>query len=180
MFNDESGSMGAGVLPTRVINWDPVTQKEVKEATEDHDVLLGYKGKQCYETGTVYAPYIPMYTSAGNASVNQHGYVIERPGDGVSRYIYDPSRDGDIKALEDIEEKGLVVLDDNEEEHYIDAIEPNVMSENIERGGPPELKATWTAELDQDLKAYHSVECEKELVKALTQYMKKEIKNGKR
>jgi hypothetical protein len=164
--------MRAGVLPKRVINWDPVTQKEVKEATEDHDALLGYKGDQFLETGTVYAPYIPLITTAGNASVNQRGYVIERPGEGIDRYIYDPNRDGDINALQDIEEKGLVILDDNEEEHYIDAIDPKTLVDNIKRGGPLELKATWTAELDQDLKAYHSIECEKELVKAIEQYVK--------
>jgi hypothetical protein len=158
MFIDASDSMRAGVLPTEVINCDPVKEKDIKH-------------EQFIETGTVYAPYVPMYNTAGP---NQHGFVITSEGEGVVRYYYDKNGDGDIKSLEDIEKKGLVVLDENEEDGWIDAIDSKTLADNIKRGGPLELKGIWTAELDQDIQCYHSIEAEGILVKALDKYVKKE------
>lgn len=174
MPNDGSIDVGAVVLPSRVISYDPIKQEVVDPYSKDNSILTGFKGENFIETGTVYAPYIPMYSTAHNASVNAYGYIIECPGDGVNRYIYDPSRDGDINALDHIEENGLVILDDNEEEHYIDAIDPNTLVENIKRGGPPKLKATWTEEIDQDLQAMYGINVEKSLQKYLTKRIKEE------
>lgn len=139
------------------IQYDPVKQKVVDPVSEDSSILTGYKGNSFLTAGTVYAPYIPItYTSQQHASSNSYGFVIECTEEGVERYVYDPHRDGDINALNDIEEKGLVILDENEEECWIDVIDPKRMEDNIVNGGP-KLKATWTFETQEDLEKIYGM-----------------------
>ena len=141
------------------IQYDPVKQKVIKAKAPDGTILTGYKGGEFLETGTVYAPYIPMVTSVGNASVNDYGFVIERPGEGIDRYIYDPDRDGDRAAMDDIEERGLIILDENEEEHWIDAIDPDTMKKNLEWDHPhvAPLKAYWGEEAEDALEKLYGM-----------------------
>lgn len=48
-------TVAAVVLPVAVIGFDPVKQKVCKPT------LVGYKGKEFWSAGVVYAPYIPLY-----------------------------------------------------------------------------------------------------------------------
>lgn len=53
-------AVGAALLPISVISYDPVKQQVSKPKT-DHSFLVGYRGHQFFESGIVYAPYIPIY-----------------------------------------------------------------------------------------------------------------------
>lgn len=156
--------------PLHNIEYDSVKQEVVDPYSKDNIIFTGYKGNNFMTSGIVYAPYIPMIqTAAHHASTNAYGFVIERPGEDVNRYIYDPDRDGDLNALDDIEKNGLIVLDENEDEHWIDAIHPNLLKDNIERGGPTPLKAKWTQECDEDLQAMYAIKAEKAMTKVIEQ-----------
>jgi hypothetical protein len=98
----------------------------------DNVILVGFRGNNFLETGAVYAPYIPLYKTYMHANTNSYGFVVTVESDNVLRYTYDPQRDGDINALEEIEKKGLIILDDNEEEMWIDAISPENLKRNVE------------------------------------------------
>lgn len=141
------------------IQYDPITQKVVDPISGNNSVLVGYKGSKFIETGTVYAPYIPLITTASQASVNSYGFVITVENDNTIRYTYDPDRDGDLAAMDDIEEKGLIILDENEEEHWIDAIDPDIMKKNLEWVNPKfvQLKAMWGEEAQECLEKLYGL-----------------------
>jgi hypothetical protein len=52
-------AVGAVMLPTSILSYDPVKQ-EVVNPKLDNSPVLGYKGHQFLEAGVVYAPYIPL------------------------------------------------------------------------------------------------------------------------
>jgi hypothetical protein len=59
-FKHLSVVVGAIMLPTTVLSYDPVKQEVVKPKL-DNSPLLGYKSDTFWEAGVVYAPYIPLY-----------------------------------------------------------------------------------------------------------------------
>jgi hypothetical protein len=53
---------------------------------------------------------------------NPCGWVSGILSDNVIHYCYDPNVGGDLNAIEDIERGGLIILDENEDEGWIEAI----------------------------------------------------------
>lgn len=62
-FKNIFRAAAAVVLPTVLLNYDPVKQAIVQPKTLGSEYLLGHKGSQFLTTGFVYAPYIPLITS---------------------------------------------------------------------------------------------------------------------
>jgi DNA phosphorothioation-dependent restriction protein DptG len=81
------------------------------------------------------------FSSVGvGTSVNKGYFVTGTSEPGVNRYTYDITKNGDENALEDIEKGGLIILDENEEERWIDVIRPDDMVNNIKEGVKPEYR----------------------------------------
>jgi len=54
------GALATALLPITTIFYDPV-KRAVITPQVDNSLLLGYKGATFWETGAVYAPYIPRF-----------------------------------------------------------------------------------------------------------------------
>jgi hypothetical protein len=54
------GVMVTALLPVTIISYDPVKQVVITPPV-DSSPLLAYKGATFWETGAVYAPYIPRF-----------------------------------------------------------------------------------------------------------------------
>jgi len=54
------GVVVTALLPVTIISYDPV-KRAVITPQVDNSLLLGYKGATFWETGAVYAPYIPRF-----------------------------------------------------------------------------------------------------------------------
>lgn len=101
-----------------------MTPKELKQCMDDADAVR--------QTAVNNARQV-LTSAFANAAANAYGFVIEVRGEGVHRYIYDSNDGGELKALEDIEEKGYEILDEDEEHHWIEVIKPEEMINNILR-----------------------------------------------
>jgi hypothetical protein len=59
-FTNIFRAAAAVVLPTVLLNYDPVKQAIVQPKKIGDMYLYGYKGSAFLETGYVYSPYIPL------------------------------------------------------------------------------------------------------------------------
>ncbi len=50
------------LLPISILSYDPIKQSIIKPKI-DNSNLVGYKGHSFFETGYVYYPYIPLYST---------------------------------------------------------------------------------------------------------------------
>ena len=77
-------------------------------------------------------------------------FSIENREDGTVRYKWYDEINDEEKVLDDIEKRGLVILDENEEERWIDAIDPRRMESNVvEDDSMSKITKTIADEIDE-------------------------------
>ena len=102
------------------------------------------------------AQHVMNQTIQNAMTIMTYGWRIEDRDDKVIRYKYTDWGKGVVNAMEEIEKNGYVILDENEEECWIDVIKSEDLTENVVNNDAEHLLASTlsefvTEEIDKEI-----------------------------